>query len=434
MDKKEKYLLINAGSSSFKFALYEMPGDKEIVNGVFERIGDERSSYTLKYNNQKVSKNAPIKNHKEAAFTMIDELLNNNFIADVNEIASVGHRVLLGGEKYKEPTIIDEELMEYITELSELVPLHHPGQIAGIRAMQEVLPNVPMVAVFDNTFHRTMPAENYHYAIDERWLNKFGIRKYGFHGISYQYITETMQRYFNKRNVRLIVCHIGSGASVCCIRNGQSFDTTMGLTPLAGIVMGTRCGDVSADALHAMFMKEKKLQESLGVKVDGVALENKIYRQLNMESGLKGLSGNNDFRDIERLVKVGDYEAIRARKMFINSIIKYISYYYSQLHGSVDALVFTAGIGENSDSLRRDILNEISYTIPVELNDEENKIIGGRNEKKSGVISTADSLFPVMVIPTNEESIILRDTYELYHQYKIENPELFEENSKVLKK
>ena len=153
-----------------------------------------------------------------------------------------------------------------------------------------------------------------------------------------------------------------------------------------------------------------------------------------MESGLKGLSGNNDFRDIERLVKVGDYEAIRARKMFINSIIKYISYYYSQLHGSVDALVFTAGIGENSDSLRRDILNEISYTIPVELNDEENKIIGGRNEKKSGIISTVDSQFPVMVIPTNEESIILRDTYELFHQYKIENPELFEEKKKVLKK
>ena len=426
MDEKEKYLLINAGSSSFKFALYEMPDNKEIVNGVFERLGDVKSNYTLKYDGKKVNKQMPINDHTVAANIMMKELLSNNFISDVNEIAAVGHRVLLGGGKYNESIIIDDEAMEFIESLCSLVPLHHPGQIKGIKAMQDVLPNVPMIAVFDNAFHNTIPDKNSHYAIDERWFRKYGIRKYGFHGISYQYITETMQKYFNKRNVNLIVCHIGSGASVCCIKNGRSYDTTMGLTPLDGVVMGTRCGNVDASVFYYMFVKTMLEKRSNNENPNAEEVVQEIYRKLNLESGLKGLSGNNDFRDIERLAQIGDYEAIRARDMLKESIIKYISYYYAELRGNVDALVFTAGIGENAPKLREDIMSELEYTMPIVLNKEENNQIAGFKDKKSGVISTDGSKFKVIVVPTDEESIILKDTYELYQQYKVEYKDNFQ--------
>lgn len=425
---EEKYLLINAGSSSLKFKLYTTNGkqSQEIVNGVFERLGDPKSNYTLKYNNQKVNKEVLINDHADAANIMIQELLANGFINDVNEIAAVGHRVLLGGGKYNESIIIDDEAMEFIESLCSLVPLHHPGQIKGIRAMQKALPEVPMIAVFDNAFHNTIPDKNSHYAIDERWFRKYGIRKYGFHGISYQYITETMQEKLGKRNVNLIVCHIGSGASVCCVKNGKSYDTTMGLTPLDGVVMGTRCGNVDASVFYYMFVKTMLEKRSNDEDVNAEDVVQEIYRKLNLESGLKGLSGNNDFRDIERLAKIGDYEAIRARDMLKDSIIKYISYYYAELRGNVDALVFTAGIGENAPKLREDIMNEIAYILPVSLNKEANDEIAGFKVKKEGVISTPDSKFEVMVLPTDEESIILKDTYELYQQYKVENVESFQ--------
>ena len=426
MENMEKYLLINAGSSSLKFKLYEMPERKEIVNGVFERIGDVKSNYTLKFGGKKINKNELINNHTEAANIMVKELLDNHFIDDVSEIAAVGHRVLLGGGKYKESIMIDEEALEFIESLCPLVPLHHPGQLAGIRAMQNVLPETPMIAVFDNAFHQTMPDKNSHYAIDERWYRKHGICKYGFHGISYQYITEYMQKALGKRNVNLIVCHIGSGASVCCVKNGKSYDTTMGLTPLDGLVMGTRCGNVDASVFYYMFVKTMLEKRSNGEEPNAEDVVQEIYRKLNLESGLKGLSGVNDFRDIERLAKIGDYEAIRARDMLKDSIIKYISYYNAELRGNVDAIVFTAGIGENAPKLREDIMNELSYTMPIKLNKEENSEIAGFKDKKSGIISTDDSKFPVMVVPTDEEYIILRDTYEIYQNLKQEKESSFQ--------
>ena len=426
MENMEKYLLINAGSSSLKFKLYEMPERKEIVNGVFERIGDVKSNYTLKFGGKKINKNELINNHTDAANIMVKELLDNHFIDDVSEIAAVGHRVLLGGGKYKESIMIDEEALEFIESLCPLVPLHHPGQLAGIRAMQNVLPETPMIAVFDNAFHQTMPDKNSHYAIDERWYRKHGICKYGFHGISYQYITEYMQKALGKRNVNLIVCHIGSGASVCCVKNGKSYDTTMGLTPLDGLVMGTRCGNVDASVFYYMFVKTMLEKRSNGEEPNAEDVVQEIYRKLNLESGLKGLSGVNDFRDIERLAKIGDYEAIRARDMLKDSIIKYISYYNAELRGNVDAIVFTAGIGENAPKLREDIMNELSYTMPIKLNKEENSEIAGFKDKKSGIISTDDSKFPVMVVPTDEEYIILRDTYEIYQNLKQEKESSFQ--------
>ena len=409
MENMEKYLLINAGSSSLKFKLYEMPERKEIVNGVFERIGDVKSNYTLKFGGKKINKNELINNHTDAANIMVKELLDNHFIDDVSEIAAVGHRVLLGGGKYKESIMIDEEALEFIESLCPLVPLHHPGQLAGIRAMQNVLPETPMIAVFDNAFHQTMPDKNSHYAIDERWYRKHGICKYGFHGISYQYITEYMQKALGKRNVNLIVCHIGSG-----------------LTPLDGLVMGTRCGNVDASVFYYMFVKTMLEKRSNGEEPNAEDVVQEIYRKLNLESGLKGLSGVNDFRDIERLAKIGDYEAIRARDMLKDSIIKYISYYNAELRGNVDAIVFTAGIGENAPKLREDIMNELSYTMPIKLNKEENSEIAGFKDKKSGIISTDDSKFPVMVVPTDEEYIILRDTYEIYQNLKQEKESSFQ--------
>lgn len=416
----EKYLLINAGSSSLKFALYEMPERREIVNGVFERIGDAKSSYTLKFEGKKVSNEVPIQDHTEAANTMLKVLIDNNFIEDINEIVAVGHRVLLGGGKYNEPVLIDDEVMDFVTRLCDLVPLHHPGQIKGIKAMQNVLPETPMVAVFDNAFHWTIPDKNSHYAIDERWNRQYGIKKYGFHGISYQYITENMQKRLDKRNVNLIICHIGSGASICCVKNGKSYDTTMGLTPLAGLVMGTRSGDVDASVFYYMFIKTIIEKRSAKEEVNAEEIVKEIYRNLNLESGLKGLSGVNDFRDIERLAGIENYEAIRAREMLKDSIIKYIMYYLAELDGNVDGLIFTAGIGENAPMLREEIINKLSHVIPVSLNKEENDNIAGFKEKKEGIISGDNSKFKIMVIPTNEEYIILRDTYEIYQDLKKE--------------
>ena len=425
----EKYLLINAGSSSFKFALYEMPGGKEIVSGVVERIGDAKSSYTLKSHGKKKNYAMPINNHTEAAQVMIKALIDGKFINDVSEINAVGHRVLLGGGKYDEPVLIDDEVMDFITRLCDLVPLHHPGQIAGIKAMQNVLPETPMIAVFDNAFHATMPDKNSHYAIDERFNRQYGIKKYGFHGISYQYITEYMQKALERRNINLIICHIGSGASICCVKNGKSYDTTMGLTPLDGLVMGTRCGNVDVSVFYYMFIKTMIEKRSLGENPNAEEVVKEIYRKLNLESGLKGLSGVNDFRDVERLASIENYEAIRARDMLKDSIIKYVSYYNAKLKGNVDAIIFTAGIGENAPKLREEIVEELSYTMPFTLNKEVNDKIGGASDKKEGVITTSDSKVPVVVIPTNEEYIILRDTYEIAQNLKKEQER---SNEKVL--
>ena len=234
---EEKYLIINAGSSSLKFTLYEMPSAKEVVNGYVQKIGEGDSFYELKYDDKKDIKEKDIKNHSQAVQTMLDELLENKFINNVNEIKGVGHRVLHGGEFYSKSTLIDEEVLNNIKALTKLGPLHHPGEIAGIEGMMEVLKDVPQVAVFDTAFHQTMPKENYLYAVPYSWYKENGVRKYGFHGTSHNYITNEMKKHFKKDDINLIVCHIGSGASIACIKDGVCFDTTMGLTPLDGLIM-----------------------------------------------------------------------------------------------------------------------------------------------------------------------------------------------------
>ena len=411
----EKFLIINAGSSSLKFSLYNMPETKEIVNGYIEKIGNQDSFYTLKYNGQKAEKSKVIMNHTEAVQTMLEELLENQFISDVNDIKGIGHRVLHGGEFYAESVIIDEEVLNNIKALTKLGPLHHPGEIAGIESMQNVMPNVPQVAVFDTAFHQTMPKENYLYAVPYSWYEENGVRKYGFHGTSHKYITETMKQYFNKEDVNLIICHIGSGASMCCVKDGKCYNTTMGLTPLAGLVKGTRRGTIDSTIL-AYICKERNLSVE------------EVTNILNKQSGLLGIAGKNDFRDLENLANNGDEKAKLAIKMLRNSIIKFIAQYYIELNGNVDAIVFTAGIGENAMTLRSDIVNSISNAMNIKLDKDANDNIARFKEQQSGVISTPDSKIKVMVVPTNEEYMILKDTFDLSQQVKLKG------HSKTLKK
>lgn len=396
----EKYLVINAGSSSLKFSLYDMPESTELVNGYVEKIGSEESFYTLKFNGDKIKKACPISNHTDAVKIMMNELLANQFISSLDEIKGVGHRILHGGEFYSESTLIDEEVMNNIRSLTKLGPLHHPGEIAGIESMVEVLPDVPQVAVFDTAFHQTMPIENYLYAVPYEWYEENGVRKYGFHGTSHKYITETMKKKYDKEEVNLIICHIGSGASLSCIKEGKCFDTTMGLTPLDGLIMGTRCGSIDPSIIEYI-CKEKGLSVS------------EINMILNKQSGLLGIAGKNDYRDLTKLANSGNERAKLALKMFKNSIIKYIANYYFELNGKIDALIFTAGIGENGIPLRKEIMESISAPMHVFLDENTNDSIASNKEKQSGKISTDESAFDVLVVPTDEEYMILKDTYDI---------------------
>ena len=396
----EKFLIINAGSSSLKFSLYNMPETIEIVNGYIEKIGNQDSFYTLKYDGKKIEKKKVILNHTDAVETMLEELLNNNFIQDISDIKGIGHRVLHGGEYYSESVLIDDTVLENIKSLTKLGPLHHPGEIAGIESMKSVISNVPQVAVFDTAFHQTMPKENYLYTVPYEWYEENSVRKYGFHGTSHKYITETMQKRLGKEDVNLIICHVGSGASMCCVKNGKCFNTTMGLTPLDGLVMGTRCGTIDSSIIEYI-CKERNMS------VEDV---NTI---LNKKSGLLGIAGKNDFRDLEELANNGNEKAKLAIKMLQNSITKFIAQYYVELNGMVDAIVFTAGIGENGISLRANIVNSLANALNIKLDEESNNSIAKFKEKQSGVISTPDSKINVVVIPTNEEYMILKDTYEI---------------------
>lgn len=396
---EEKYLVINAGSSSLKFSLYNNEG-QEIVNGYFEKIGAEDSFYTLKFNGEKVERKRNIEDHTAAVKMMIKELFNNHFIENIEEIKGVGHRVVHGGEKYQDSAIINTQVIKDIVANTKFAPLHHPGNLAGIMAMKEMLPEVPQVAVFDTAFHQTMSKSNYLYAVPYEWYKEYGVRKYGFHGTSHKYITEKMKERYQKDDVNLIICHIGSGASITCIKDGKCFNTSMGLTPLDGLVMGTRSGNIDASIIEYM------------ASVTNMSLE-EISSILNKESGLLGISGKNDYRDVLDMAANGDRHAILAMKMLKKSILKYIAQYYFELEGNLDALVFTAGIGENAFGLRKDIVNTLSKTIRVSLNERANNEIASYKKRTSGLISAPYSAIDVIVEPTDEEYMILKDTIEL---------------------
>ena len=397
---KEKYLVVNCGSSSLKFSLYEMPSELIIAKGYIEKIGLDDSFWTINYNGEKITGAKKISNHKEATEIMINELINNHIIRNMNEIKGVGHRVLHGGEIYNDSVLIDDKVLNDIIDMTNLGPLHHPGEIDGIKAMQQCLPNTKQIAVFDTAFHQTMPEESYIYAVPYEWYSKYKVRKYGFHGTSHKYITNEMKKILKKDNVNLIICHVGSGASITCIKNSKSYDTSMGLTPLDGLVMGTRSGRIDPSIIK--FMADEA----------NMSL-NEIMNELNKNSGLKGICGKNDFRDVMDLIKQGNKQAKLAYDIFMDSIIKHIAEYYFELNGTVDAIVFTAGILENNTAIRENIINKLSNPMGIHVNKIANNNIGYGHELKEGIITTDNSKIAVYVIPTDEEVMIVRDTYKI---------------------
>ena len=394
-----KMLCVNAGSSSLKFQLFEMPEEKVIISGYIEKIGLPDSFWNTKINGEKIRGEKYLKDHTDAVEVLIDELLKHKAVKSLDEIKGVGHRVLHGGEKYSDSVIITDEVIDDIKELTKLGPLHHPGNLAGIEAMKKALPNVPMVAVYDTAFHQTMPKENYLYPVPYEWYTNYGVRKYGFHGTSHKYITEQMKKTLKKEDANLIICHIGSGASISAIKDGKCFDTTMGITPLDGLMMGTRSGSVDPSILEYV-CKESGMDIS------------EVTNSLNKKSGLLGISGYSDSRDVEQAAGAGEEMAKLAIEMYNQRVAKYIADYYIELEGKVDAIVFTAGVGENGFAFRKDIINRLA-PIGLSIDDEKNEEIASFKEKHEGVISDKNSKIKVYVVPTNEELMIVRDTYNL---------------------
>ena len=397
-----KFLCVNAGSSSLKFQLFEMPEEKVLISGYIEKIGLEDSFWTTKVNGEKIKGAKYLKDHTEAVEVLIDELLEHGAVKSLDEIKGVGHRVLHGGEKYSDSVIITDEVIQDIKDLTKLGPLHHPGNLAGIEPMQKALPGVPMVAVYDTAFHQTMPKENYIYPVPYEWYLKYGVRKYGFHGTSHKYITTVMKEKLKKDDVNLIICHIGSGASISAIKEGKCFDTTMGITPLDGLMMGTRSGSIDPSILEYVC---KESGESIA----------DVTNALNKKSGLLGVSGFSDSRDVENAANSGDERAILALHMYNDRVAKYIADYFIELEGKVDAIVFTAGVGENGIAARSEIISRLA-PLGIKLDAKANEKIASYKDIQEGVISSKSSKIPVWVVPTNEELMIIKDTYELINK------------------
>ena len=392
-----KVLCVNAGSSSLKFQLYEMPEEISIISGYVEKIGAKDSFYTIKHDGNKTETKKPIKDHTEAVKVMLEELINYGVVKDLAEIRGVGHRVLHGGEKYSDSVVITKEVLKDIKNLTKLGPLHHPGNIAGIKAMQEALPEAVQVAVFDTAFHQTIPKVQYMYPVPMEWYKKYGVRKYGFHGTSHKYITQLMSQKLGKEKVNLIICHVGSGASITAVKDSKSYDTTMGLTPLDGLMMGTRSGSIDPSIIKYM------IDES------GMTYA-EIDEALNKKSGLLGICGFNDNRDVEQAIQNGNEDARLALDMYVDRIDRYIAEYYIELGGKVDAIVFTAGVLENGAETRESIIEGLE-PLGIKINHEVNNAIASFKEITSGVITAEDSTVPVYVEPTNEEVMITRDAY-----------------------
>lgn len=394
-----KILSVNAGSSSLKFQAYEMPEEKVLISGNFEKIGLEDSFYSIKINGEKIKKTEYIKDHKVASEFLIKELLENKIVNSLDEIKGVGHRVVHGGDKYPNSVIIDDDVISTVEELSSLAPLHVPANLVGINTMMESIKEAKHVAVFDTAFHQTVPEINFMYSTPYSWYKDYQIRKYGFHGTSHKYITNTMQEKLNKKEVNLIIAHIGSGGSLTCVKDGKSYDTTMGFGPNAGITMGTRCGDVDYSAIFHMM-------EKTGMSVS------EIDSILNKKSGLLGISESySDHRDIEEGIKKEDKLCILANDIYVDRIVKYIAQYYVELQGNVDAIIFTAGTGENASEFRENVVNKLNC-FGIHIDEEINNNVASYKELKEAIITTKDSSIPVYVVPTDEEIIITRDTFE----------------------
>lgn len=389
-----KILSVNAGSSSLKFQMYEMPEEKVLISGVFERIGIENSFYTIKLNGEKIKKEVVLSNHTDAVKILTNELLKNNIVSDLSEIKAIGHRMVHGGEKYASSVLLTEDVITAVEELSDLAPLHNPANLVGVRAFKEVIPSAVAVGVFDTAFHQTMEEENFLYPVPYEWYKEYGVRKYGFHGTSHKYVSEKMASILGKEETKIITCHIGNGGSLAAVKNGKCIDTSMGFTPNAGIIMGSRSGDIDASLIPFVMKKT-------GMNIS------EIDNALNKKSGLLGISGvSSDSRDIEDGIKSGNDRCKLAQEMYVNKIVKYIAEYYVEL-GGADAIVFTAGVGENSITTRKQIIDKLAC-LGIKLDEQRNNV-----RAEVALISTDDSSVKVYVIPTDEEVMIARDTYKL---------------------
>ena len=390
-----KTIAINAGSSSLKWQLYQMPEETVVAKGIVERIGLQDSIFTIKYgDSQKFEQIMDIENHEVAVKMLLDQLIELQILSSYDEITGVGHSVVHGGETYGDSVVIDEGVMDRIAELAEFAPLHNPANLMGIKAFKKILPDILSVAVFDTSFHSTMPKQNYLYSLPVSYYEDFKVRKYGFHGTSHRYVSERAAKLLNKpiEDLKIITCHLGNGVSITAVNGGKSMDTSMGFTPLAGVTMGTRSGDIDPAVLPY-------LMEKLEIDID------EMINVLNKKSGLLGLTGlSSDMRDLE---KNYEKEHIRlAYDIFVDRIRKYIGGYVTTMNG-VDAIVFTAGIGENDGHVRNEIIKGMSW-FGCEIDPALNELHGEEVD-----ISTKESKVRVLVIPTDEELMIARDVERL---------------------
>ena len=395
-----KILVLNCGSSSLKYQLINMENNKVIAKGNCERIGKNQggSLLTHKIKDQKYTIKEQVDSHEQAINLIIEQLLDQKYgvIESLKEIDAIGHRIVHGGEKFKSSTIINDEVIKAIKECVPLAPIHNPAGLIGIEACRKIMPEKPMVAVFDTAFHQTMPEQSYIYSIPYEYYEKYKIRKYGFHGTSHSYVSKRVAKILNEplEHLRTVVCHLGQGASICAVNGGKSVDTSMGLTPLSGIPMCTRSGDIDPSIVTFLIKKENLSIEQ-------------IESILNKDSGVWGISNiSADFRDIETEANNGNKKALLALKIYEYSVAQFIAKYAVSMQG-IDAIAFTAGIGENQINVRKAICDNLKF-LGVELDEEKNKIKG-----EESIISTINSKIKILVVPTNEELMIAQDTMQL---------------------
>ncbi len=393
-----KIMAVNAGSSSLKFQLFEMPSEEVLTSGVVERIGFKDGIFTIKVNGEKVTTTQAIIDHKIAVELVLEALVKHNIVSSLDEIKGVGHRVVHGGEKYASSVEITHDVENAVIELSELAPLHNPANMVGYRAFKKALPGARHVAVFDTAFHQTMTDDIYLYPLPYEYYQEYKIRRYGFHGTSHFFVSNRVAQLMGKdpKDVNIITCHLGNGASLSAVQGGKSVNTSMGFTPLAGIMMGTRSGDIDPAIITFLMRKTHKTAEE-------------VIDVLNKKSGMLGVSGlSSDARDIDTAIQEGNDRAVLTRKLYANRVAQTIGSYFVQL-GHVDGIVFTGGLGENDVAVRASILELIEEAMQIKLDYELNSKVRG----KEVCLSKADSKVQVWVVPTNEELVIAQDTVNI---------------------
>ena len=393
-----KIIAVNAGSSSLKFQLFEMPEENVLTSGIAERIGLEEGIFTIKVNGEKFTTKLPIEDHAKAVQLLLNALIEHGIVKDLNEIQGAGHRIVQGGSYFDSSVKVDDDVVNKVDELCELAPLHNPAHLVCYKAFKEALPHIGHVFVFDTAFHQTMGPESYMFPVPYEWYTDYKIRRYGAHGTSHQYISrrtaELMHR--NNEEINQITCHLGNGASISAIKGGKCINTSMGLTPLGGIMMGTRSGDIDPTVVFYMMKK-------LGCTPD------EMDAYLNKKSGMLGISGiSSDARDVENAANEGNERAILTQNLYVNRVINVLGGYVMQL-GHVDAISFTAGLGENDTHIREMILQKLEEPLGLSIDYELNSKIRG----KECLISKPDSKVAVWIVPTNEEVVIARDTMRL---------------------